>query len=154
MKRIPLIVAASLALMLVPARPALAGSCAPGHVVWIEAYNSADGTYKAVFWQGGSRYFAGSGTDYVNTHRRANASLSIDSNSSSKSATEFCVPDGVELADGGEPSGAVAREGRDWHDRSEWAPSDPMHGLSNGQLPIPRPSRSSSTVTTTVSTHS
>lgn len=48
MKRIPLIVAASLALMLVPARPALAGSCAPGHVVWIEAYNSADGTYKAV----------------------------------------------------------------------------------------------------------
>jgi len=74
-KRIPLIVAASLALMLVPARPALAGSCAPGHVVWIEAYNSADGTYKAVFWQGGSRYFAGSGTDYVNTHRRANASV-------------------------------------------------------------------------------
>lgn len=81
--------------MLCPAQPALALSCASGYVVWIEAYNSADGTYKEVFWQGGSRYFAGSGTDYINTYRQTNAYRSIDSSSSNKWATEFCVPDGV-----------------------------------------------------------
>ncbi len=97
LKRITLILAASLALALAPARPVLALSCASGYVVWIEAYNSADGSYKEVFWQGGSRYFAGSGTDYINTRRQTNAYRSIDSNSSNKWATEFCVPDGVDF---------------------------------------------------------
>lgn len=97
MKRTILSLAASLVLALGPAPPALALSCASGHVVWIEAYNSSDGSYKQVYWQGGSRYFAGSGTDYVNTGRRTNAYHSIDSNSSNKWTAEFCVPDGVDF---------------------------------------------------------
>lgn len=97
LKHIAFAVAASMALALAPVQPTLALSCSAGNVVWIEAYNSADGTYKKVSWQGGSRYFSGSGTDYVNTNRQSNGYLTITSNSSTKSASEFCVPIGVEF---------------------------------------------------------
>lgn len=34
------------------AEVALALSCPSGHVVWVEAYNSSNGAYKQVYWQG------------------------------------------------------------------------------------------------------
>lgn len=63
MKRVFVLLIAS-ALLMLPAQDALALSCPTGQVVWIKAYNSGDGSYKRVLWQGGSRYFAGTGTDY------------------------------------------------------------------------------------------
>ena len=78
-------------------RPATALSCAPDEVAWIKAYNSSDGTYKRVEWQGGSRYFAGTGTDYVNTYRRSNSYVTVTSDSDSKSGYDFCVRDNVNL---------------------------------------------------------
>jgi len=97
MRRILPVIATSLVLTLAPAAPVLALSCASGYVVWIEAYNSADGTYKQVSWEGGSQYFSGSGTDYINTRRQTNAYVSVSSDSSTKWVSEFCVPAGVEF---------------------------------------------------------
>ncbi len=96
MKRIVLAVAASVTLLLAPTQPVLALSCPSGKVVWIQAFNSPDGSYKQVSWQGGSQYFPGSGTHYVNTHRQSNAFVNITSNSSTTSVSEFCVPAGVD----------------------------------------------------------
>jgi len=76
---------------------ALALTCPSGQVVWIEAYNSADGSYKQVYWQGGSRYFSGWGTDYIDTNRQANAFATVASDSSTKWASQYCVPEDVEL---------------------------------------------------------
>lgn len=98
MKRVLVVAALSAVLLVVPTRSALALSCPTGQVVWIQAYNSGDGTYKSVSWQGGSRHFAGTGTDYVNTNRQANAYVNIDSDSLSTSVSEFCAPDGVNFA--------------------------------------------------------
>jgi hypothetical protein len=89
------LLALSVGLALAPATPALALMCPTGHVVWIKAYNSADGTYKEVYWQGGSQYFAGTGTDYINTGRMANSYASVSSNSTTAWVEEFCVRDGV-----------------------------------------------------------
>lgn len=77
------------------AAPALALSCPAGKVVWISAYNSANGTYKHVSWHGGNQYFSGTGTHYVNTGRQSNSFVSIATDSSSKSYSEFCVLAGV-----------------------------------------------------------
>lgn len=98
MKRYLVLFAALLILVLVPAGTALALSCPSGQVVWIEAYNSSNGTYKQVYWQGGNRYFPGWGTDYINTNRQVNAFVSVESDSSTKWASQYCVPDGVEFA--------------------------------------------------------
>lgn len=96
MRRLLTLLALSAGLALAPATPALALTCPYGQVVWIKAYNSADGTYKQVSWQGGSQYFSGSGTHYVNTARRANSYASVNSNSTTSWVEEFCVPDGVD----------------------------------------------------------
>lgn len=80
-----------------PTDPALSLSCDTGSVVWIEAYNSGDGSYKHIYWQGGNRYFAGTGTDYINTHQASNAYVNIYSDSVTATASEYCVPEGVEL---------------------------------------------------------
>lgn len=98
MKRIVLVAAVVTALLGLPAYEALALACPSGQVVWIEAFNSSDGSYKNVTWQGGSRSFPGAGTDYINTNRQANSFVNIASDSSSTSASEFCVPKGVDLA--------------------------------------------------------
>lgn len=97
MRRAAIATIASVLLVLAPAQPTLALSCPAGKVVWIQAYNSPDGTYKQVAWQGGSQYFPGTGTHYISTHRQANAFVNITSNSSSTSKSEFCVPAGVDL---------------------------------------------------------
>lgn len=78
------------------AQAALALSCPASHVVWVEAYNSSDGSYKRVSWQGGTQYFSGTGTDYVNTGRRTNSFADVESDSSTKWTSQFCVPVGVE----------------------------------------------------------
>lgn len=101
LKRTLVLIAAllTLTLLFAPASAALQLlSCPSGQVVWIEAYNSSNGTYKQVSWQGGSRYFPGWGTDYINTNRQANAFASVESDSSTKWASQFCVPDGVDFA--------------------------------------------------------
>lgn len=95
MKRLLTLLALSAGVALVPATPVLALTCPSGQVVWIRAYNSPDGTYKQVSWQGGTQYFSGSGTDYINTGRRANSYASVNSNSTTAWVEEFCVPDGV-----------------------------------------------------------
>ncbi len=100
MKRIFVVAALALALVAVPAMSALALACPSGQVVWIQAFNSSDGSYKHVHWQGGDRYFSGTGTDYINTNRQSNSFVNISSNSSSTSASEFCVPKGVDFANG------------------------------------------------------
>lgn len=97
LRRALVLLAALAALLVAPAGTAWALTCPTGQVVWIEAYNSSNGTYKQVYWQGGSRYFPGTGTDYVNTGRQSTSFANVDSDSSTKWASPFCVPEGVDL---------------------------------------------------------
>lgn len=97
MKRTFLLLIVVATLLMTSAQTAFALSCTTGEVVWIRAYNSADGSYKQVSWQGGTQSFPGTGTDYINTNRQANGYLHIASDSATKSVSEFCVPDNVDF---------------------------------------------------------